>query len=65
MAMRSEGKKGSFLRWNHFFENNKHLTCFYLIFTKIYFRKNKFRFSKQNTCKLKDLELLKVLWTTY
>ena len=47
-----------------FFENKKH-TCFYLRFTNEYYRKSEFRFSKQNTYKLKDLRLFKVLWTTY
>ena len=66
MAMRREGRiKGSFSRWNHFFENNGHTTCFNVIFTKTYSRKNDFRFSQQNTCKLKDLKLFKVPWTTY
>ena len=50
---------------DHFVENNKHTTCFYLIFTKTYSRKNELRFSKQNTDKLKDPKLFKVLWTTY
>ena len=48
-----------------FFETHKHTTCVYLIFTTTYSRKNEFVFSKQNTYKLKDLELFKVLWTTY
>ena len=41
-----------------FFERKKNTTRFYLIFTKIYSRKNQFGFSKQNTYKLKDLKLL-------
>ena len=27
-------EKDSFKKWNHVFENKKHRTCFYLIFTK-------------------------------
>ena len=61
-----EGRKeGSFSKWNLFFENNKHSKYFYFIFKKIHSRENKFRFSKQNTYKLIDFKLFKVLWTNY
>ena len=32
---------------------------------KYIFGKKYFEFSKKNTCKLKNLRLFKVLWTTY
>ena len=57
MEMRRGGKKVGFQGGTLFFENIIYTTCFYLIFSKNYSRKNEFSFSKQNTCKLKDLEL--------
>ena len=65
MAMRREGKKVAFQDGSISLKTRNIRQVFYLIFTITYSRKNEFRFSKQNTCKLKDLKLFKVLWTTY
>ena len=46
MEMRREGKEVAFQVETFFFYNNKHTACFFLIFIKIYSRKNKFRFFK-------------------
>ena len=56
MEMRREGKEVGF-------QSEKiNINMFLLDIYKIYSRKNE---SKQNKHKLKDLELFKVLWTTY
>ena len=41
-------KRDRFLRWNLFFENNKHINMFLLDIHKNIFLENEFRFSKQN-----------------
>ena len=53
MKMRREGKEVAFQDRTYSLKTINNTTCFYLIFTKIYSRKNKFRFSKQNIQKIK------------
>ena len=65
MEMKRRGKGGHFQGGTFSLKTINLYSCFYLVFLKIYSRKNELRFSKQNTHKLKDLELFKVLWTNY
>ena len=72
MEMRREGKEVAFQDGNNlktinmtiFIEDNKHTAHVLIDIHKKNSRKNTFRFFKQNTYKLKDLNLCKVLWTT-
>ena len=63
--MRREGKEVTLQNGTYSLKTIDIQTCFYLIFTKTYSRKKEFRFSKQNTYKLEDLKLFKVLSATY
>ena len=65
IEMRREGKEVDFKCGTYSLKKISIHMFFTWYLKTIFSMKNEFRFSKQNTHKLKDLELFKVLWTTY